>query len=277
MTFLSDLRRLLFGAKAVTRSAAEKTGDTVKETIRETKEDLDAWMERVRKESGTPPPEGPNVAPPPVSPTEPDPAQAGDDLLHKAGDLAEKAGSAILEQGKKVEEGIEEIGEKVLSVGEAVARKAGDLAGKAGEEIMEKGSVLLDRAKEVFRDTRDKVEEKAGEFYDQAQEAAARHDREEAARKAEEEARTAKYASGSPEGKSHAEALDESLMAGKDDFFEKADQFSKGNYHHGEMTIEPGEEKPARKPEGQAYGFEDRDGDGDEIIDDAEVEDDKPA
>lgn len=287
MSILSDLKRLLFGAKAVTGSAVEKTEDTIRETIRETREDLDAWMDRMRKESGVQPPEGQNVTPPPPpSDTETPPSRSGhtlretgEDLMHRAGDLAEKTGNKILEQGKRVEEGIEEIGEKVLSAGEQVAEKAGQLAEKVGEEIMEKGGAILDKAKELLKETSDRVGQKAGQLVDKAQEEAARHDLEEEARKAEERARTARFQRESPEGKSHLEALDESLLEGKGKagFFEKADEFAKGNYHHGELTVQPGEATDKPKGTGPTYGFEDRDGDGDDIIDDAEVIDDKPA
>ncbi len=287
MSLLSDLKRLLFGAKAVTRSAAEKTEDTFRESIRETKEDLDAWMDRIRKESGVEPPEGQNVTPPKTdtsAETPPDKSahtlrETGEDIMHMAGDFAEKTGNKILERGKRMEEGIEEIGEKVLSAGEQVAEKAGQLAEKVGGEIMEKGGAFLDKAKEMLKDTSDKAGKKAEELYDKAQAEAAKHDLEEAAKKAEELARTARFKSESPQGKSHLEALDDSLLEGKGKggFFEKADEFAKGNYHHGEMTIEPGEPTEKPKGTGPTYGFEDRDGDGDDIIDDAEVIDDKPA
>ena len=69
MSILSDLKRLLFGAKAVASSSVDKASETVRETVRETREDLDQWMEKVRKESGVGPPEGPIGPPPP--PTRP--------------------------------------------------------------------------------------------------------------------------------------------------------------------------------------------------------------
>ncbi len=281
MGMLSDLRRLFFGAKSVARSQAEKAGETIKETTRETREDLEAWMERLRKESGVQPPEGPNVPTPPASdPEHPDAVQrvgkkvleTGEEILHKAGEVAEKAGSAILEKGKKVEEAIEGIGEQVIRAGEKVAEKAGDLAEKVGGEVLEKGSDILDRARDFLKDTKEKAGEEFGKFYDKAQEEAARHDAEEAARKADQEARTAKYRTGeSPEGKTHQEALEDSLLKGKDDFFEKADQLAKGNTRRGEMTIQPAEPASPVKKGGPTAGFEDRDGDGDDIIDDAEI------
>ena len=151
------------------------------------------------------------------------------------------------------------------------------VAEKVGGEIMEKGGAILDRAKELLKETSDKAGEKAGKFFDEAHEAAARHDREEAAKKAEDAARAAKFRGEPPEGKPHLDALDDSPLEKTGGFFEKADEFAKGNYHHGEVAIEPGEETTRTKGTGPTYGFEDRDGDGDDIIDDAEIIDDKSA
>lgn len=67
----------------------------------------------------------------------------------------------------------------------------------------------------------------------------------------------------------------ESLLDDSGDFFEKADQFAKGDYdaaQKGRITIE-GKIEPEDKPsKGTVKGFEDLDGDGDEIIDDAIIE-----
>jgi ElaB/YqjD/DUF883 family membrane-anchored ribosome-binding protein len=287
MSILSDLKRLLFGAKAVASSSVDKASETVRETVRETREDLDQWMEKVRKESGVEPPEGANVTPPPTSePEHPDflertgkqVRETGSELLHKAGDIAEKTGSVILEPGKKVEEGVEAIGEKVISAGEMLAEKAGNLAEKVGHEVIEKGSDILDRAKEFLKETSDKAGEEFGKVFDKAQEEAAKHDLEKAAREAEDLARKAKFQTDSPVGKDHLEALEGSTLAGAGDFFEKADQFAKGNYHHGELVIESVEKTEKPKNTAPTAGFEDKDGDGDDIIDDAEiVEPEKPA
>lgn len=67
----------------------------------------------------------------------------------------------------------------------------------------------------------------------------------------------------------------ESLLDDSGDFFEKADQFAKGDYdaaQKGKITI-GGKIEPTDKPaKGPVKGFEDLDGDGDEIIDDAIIE-----
>ena len=67
-----------------------------------------------------------------------------------------------------------------------------------------------------------------------------------------------------------------SLLDGKDDFFSKANQYADGDYgafDDGKPKIVKNEDvvEPLQKP-GKAAGFEDLDGDGDEIIDDAIME-----
>jgi ElaB/YqjD/DUF883 family membrane-anchored ribosome-binding protein len=284
MSFLQDLRRLFFGAKAVTKNTAEKAGETIRETARDTREELDAWMERMRRESGVEPPEPPQVIPPSSEPERPDLLQrtgeqlreTGGDILHKAGEVAEKTGKVILDKGKKVEEAIEGLGEQVISAGEKLAEKAGEVAEKVGGEVLEKGGDILDKAREFLKETGHKAGEEFGKLYDKAQEEAARDAADKAARAAEQEAYTAKYRGESPQGKDHLDALDPSLLAGKDSFFEKADQFAKGNHHHGELHIEPGEKTERPRSDAPTAGFEDRDGDGDDIIDDAEIVQEDP-
>lgn len=283
MSFLSEFRRLLLGAKSVAKSGAENASDKVADTAREAREDFDAWLERVRRESGVQPPEGPSMPPPPAPDTEPPDtitrrmSETGDALREKAEHLAEETGKRVLETGKKVEDQfLKPLGEQAASAGEKLAKKAGEVAEKTGEKILEKGSDILDRAKDFLEKTSEKAGEEMGRIYDKAQEEAARHQAEKEALDAEIKARADKYRQESPRGKDHKEALDDSLLSGKDDFFEKADQFGKGNYRHGMLDIEPGEKTERPPNTAPTAGFEDRDGDGDDIIDDAEIVDDKP-
>ena len=72
-----------------------------------------------------------------------------------------------------------------------------------------------------------------------------------------------------------------SLLDGQDDFFAKADRFARGDYHNtgkdpADEVIEEGNIEIRQNPdyvkpvnEGKVKGFEDLDGDSDEIIDDA--------
>lgn len=66
-----------------------------------------------------------------------------------------------------------------------------------------------------------------------------------------------------------------SLLSDSDTFFQKADQFAKGDYdaaQKGKITIAEKKLLVDKPPKGPVKGFEDLDGDGDEIIDDAIIE-----
>jgi hypothetical protein len=83
---------------------------------------------------------------------------------------------------------------------------------------------------------------------------------------------------GAGEGvKKKAADVKDSLLEGKDDFFEKAKRFAEGDYRNegkktGDMKMEKNPDYKPKKDGGKATGFDDLDGDGDEIIDDAIIE-----
>ena len=73
--------------------------------------------------------------------------------------------------------------------------------------------------------------------------------------------------------------LEKSTLEGKDDFFAKAERFAEGDYHNeGEGTVRILDSKEKEAPQekepfkGDIHGFEDTDGDGDPLIDDAIIE-----
>jgi len=203
--------------------------------------------------------------------------ETGGEILHKAGDLAVSAGEKILEGGMKIEQGIEAIGETVLSAGEKVAEKAGDLAGKVGHEVIEKGGDILEKAKEFLQETGHKVGEEFGKLYDKAQDEAAAEEADKQAREEQARADAARYPNASsPLGKDHLEALQDSSLAGKQGFFDKLDRFAKGDYGQTDpQVVSPAPEAEQKPAGGTVSGFEDQDGDGDALIDDAEIVDDK--
>ena len=76
--------------------------------------------------------------------------------------------------------------------------------------------------------------------------------------------------------------LKKSALESKDDFFEKASRYADGDYHAfnpnaDQPQIVPSEDVTSedKKPfQGTIAGFEDHDGDGDPLIDDAIIEED---
>ena len=56
-------------------------------------------------------------------------------------------------------------------------------------------------------------------------------------------------------------------------FFDRASRYADGDYHReGSVRITDGEGKPTSQPNDKIAGFDDKDGDGDALIDDAEIE-----
>ena len=146
---------------------------------------------------------------------------------------------------------------------------------------MEKGGVLLDKSKDLSEevggkvlDVKEKLVERASEVKDQMSEKL-----EETMDKADAWAAEEK-ANPKPEFAEDTIDASGSLLEGKDDFFSKADKYASGDYgafSKGKVSLQEGEtiEKKAFDSLPPATGFDDLDGDGNEIIDDAIIDDDK--
>ena len=203
-----------------------------------------------------------------------------DDLFDKVGDKAQagvtKAKEAASDLGDKV--GVDKIregGRQIVDSGSELASKAGDsiesatekiveASDKAWEKIADTSSNLYDKAKDKIEDLGEKVGDKMEDMLEKAE-----------AMEAQEKLEVAQHPTGIYEGESHNEKLEGSLLEGTDDFFEKAEAFAEGNYDkasEGKMTIDTTDASPVEDDRPVA-GFEDRDGDGDEIVDDAIVMD----
>jgi coenzyme F420-reducing hydrogenase alpha subunit len=183
----------------------------------------------------------------------------------------------------KFKETAENIGSKILGTDqsgdaepnefvEGVKDKAEDI----GETILEKGGEALDKAKSFG----ESVFNKANELVEKAQE--------EAAKDAEGIVDKAKDLNEQMEQKikENTENMtgDDSLLGGHDSFFDKAARFADGDYHMKgqnkpaeddedmKITKDPNYKKVDKNPDAKVAGFEDLDGDGDEIIDDAIID-----
>ena len=64
----------------------------------------------------------------------------------------------------------------------------------------------------------------------------------------------------------------ESTLKGMDSFFDKASRFADGDYRNeGDVRITR-KDQPGQLKGGKTHGFEDTDGDGDDVIDDAIID-----
>lgn len=334
MSIVNDLKKLLFGAKAVTSSAADKAVEAGKEagselmdktsdfieSARETAEVVTekAWdstgeflnkamnkaeeIGEVAKEKATdiwdslmdkgetivPEPPGPQPqssfqddsifsSAPETSSTHIPAADAPPSKVEELGktvlDTAEKVGAKVMEQGgealEKVMGAAEQLGEKVLPVMEDAGAKIMHVAEDIGGKIFEKGGETLERAKALGGD----LMEKASGLMERAQEEAAKENMDDAIRQAQsmgEEA--ARKASATDFTKPPIDTKD-SLFDKHESFFDRAARFADGDYSSKPEIRRDPDYTPAPKSEGSVSGFFDNDGDGNELIDDAIIDD----
>ncbi|MDX1407156.1 MAG: hypothetical protein R3330_03455, partial [Saprospiraceae bacterium] len=176
-----------------------------------------------------------------------------DKVAEKAGPMVDKVkekGSEFVEKAvevsDKVWEQAEDVGEKVIDKGGDLVEKAKDMAGKVGDKISEKMDEMLEKADEL-----DKTIEKEKDAIDANRDGWA--------------------------DKTHNEKLRETstMPDDKDDFWSRAEKYAEGDYSMGKPRII--KEETSMQDTGTSEplkGFEDMDGDGDEIIDDAILVDD---
>ena len=318
MGIVNDLKKLLFGAAAVGKSATEKIveegktkgselldntlgkakelGENVTEKtgafIHHAAEKAEELFEKSPQEKAAPAstPSTPETTAAPVvnqtattadqpldfstldHPDEPGQYPAEKSTVEKIG---EKVMGSTLEAGVKVEKVAEEIGHKVLDAGEAAMEKFKETAEQVGGKVLEKGGEILERAKEFGEHLLHKAEEMSRKA---EKEAAA-----EGPGKLDELIRKAREMGDKIEEKAKdkdrrfTDIIEEnktSTLDKKDDFFAKAKKFADGDYSSVRSKPEIGKDpnfRPGHKS-GKTHGFEDQDRDGEDLIDDAIVE-----
>lgn len=268
MPLFSDLKKLLFGVKALGKSASEKIGNKKSQTWE------DARPEFTQSNTGE------------VNTPTPD---------------TEKNATPINPIGNKVDDTIKETLEKVEEIKENSYRKGAELlhnAGEAAERIIQKAEETkekitkqTDRFWEQADEATDKMVEKTDKFWQMAEEKGeALGDKlksmankgeqwlDDFSKKVEEELAEENEKRNREKENPHAKAYG-STLDGKDSFFEKARKFAEGKGESkdpGGMKIIIDDEAPKKPAKGKLPGFEDRDGDGNELIDDAIIDNDDP-
>lgn len=270
MGIFSDLKRLFFVKKSVAKSAGEKIIAESKEITHDMKSEAkDAW-ERA-KEKGN---EILDDVSEKVNHTKDSTDEEFEVLTHKTGQISNPKTSTEIprdsnehlvntelesDQGNrpkpnqssrdKLKEDFREmssnIGDQLADSAETVGRKVHDIADK----ISEKASLAADR-----------INEKLDEFNEKAERM-----------KAEEDVKDS--GSGFADTRhDQNEMLTKSNLEKEGSFFEKAEKFLKDAEERESREIKPGA-TTANSTKKKAYGFEDLDGDGNEIVDDAIIDD----
>lgn len=336
MGFFNEIKKVLFGAQSLGKSAANKAVETAKEAGQEIKERSGEFVHKAedffsdaldkvedlgakvidkaqdvmgtKKEpetppvASTPPPvesindlfeetQKQSTPPPPPPVTNPvvedrplnfDTLDSADPATPREKTTAEKIGSKVLdttiEAGKKVEEVAAKAGEKLLDVGSSVFETMKGVAGTVGEKVLEKGGEVWEKVKEM----QGEVITRTDELYEKAKKEASSEKHQnsmddliqkakEMGDKIEEKAKD--------KDRTFMDVMDDAKkndLGKHDDFFDKAKRWADGD--NGAFSTEPTLSKDPnfQSTKGnKTHGFEDGDKDGNDLIDDAIIDDAK--
>ncbi len=271
MGILKDLKNIFFGASSVTKHAAEKATDFVKE---EGAEFLDKGKDILSDSA--------EVIADKTSGLRDSILDGGSDMISKSKDKLMDitdglSDNPLVDKAKDISENI---GEKVLSTGESLTQKVGEMTEGIGAKVMDTGGEMLEKGKSLSEDVGEKVLDVKDKLMDKAKDV-----KEDLSVKLNETMDKADAWVEAEKAKPKKEFADDtidasgSLLEGKDDFFSKADKFASGEYDafsEGKITIEEPikDVKNTFENSKPATGFTDLDGDGNEIIDDAILDSD---
>ena len=259
MGIIKDLKRIFFGASAITKSATEKAGEFIKEEGSELLEKskefaADSGKTISKKTTGL-----------------------KDAILESSEDLIQQTKDKLIDIGDDIKDN--PVSQEIKDKGNKILDKAGEITEKVGSKVIDKSEDLLDKGKDLSESVGEKVisasevlKQKAGEVSEQIGEKLGETMEKAEAWEAEQKANP------KPDFAEETLDADGSLLEGTDDFFSKADKYATGDYgafSEGKITIDTKKTEKdiidaSELP--KATGFEDGDGDGNEIIDDAIIE-----
>ena len=263
MGFFNEIKKVLFGAKAVTKSAADKATDYGKEKGADFLDSADDFLGSAKETAGD------------VGSTM---KEKGNDFLGKAKDAAgnftesfsEKAGDFVdgakdvanktydslaeNEMVNKAGDVAENVGEKILDAGKKFEEKAGSVAENVGGVILDKGGDLLEKGKDLSENIGEKIYDFAGDAMEKAndlggtimdktndlvEKANAEAAKDNLENQIDEAASLGERLENHIKGKDILDQkdppigydkLDENLLEGKDDFWSKAEKYAEGDY-----------------------------------------------
>jgi len=263
MGFFNEIKKVLFGAKAVTKSAADKAADYGTEKGADFLDSADDFLGSAKETAGD------------VGNTM---REKGGDLLGKAKDVAGDFTESFSEKASDFVEGAkgaanktydslaenetvnkaggvaEDVGGKILDAGKKFEEKAGSVAENVGGVILDKGGDLLEKGKDLSENIGGKIHDLAGDAMDKANDlgntlqdktndlvekanaAAAQDDLE---NHLDEASTFGERLENHVKGKDILDQKDapigydnlkEDLLEGKDDFWSKAEKYAEGDY-----------------------------------------------
>ncbi len=175
---------------------------------------------------------------------------------------------------------LEKMGDQLLDKAARTGHEAKQAAERAGRKLMDfsekLGGKILDRAEELG----DRLKHERDDLFERAQREREQHDLDETLRQAKEMEERLEARKRAFDDKGSERDASDSTLSGTDSFFDRAARFAEGDYHNEggkDMNIQSDPEYQPKERPNKIHGFEDRDGDGDDLIDDAIIdEDDRP-
>jgi len=297
MPLFNDLKKLFFGAKSVAKHQAGKAGENAKEAgdelsrqgselvdltkaaaldlasktpgyIRQGKDALsdlgDAVFKVEEKPKRTQTEEAGDIIDEELDfgklnlSKEPDAPKSGsidfeDDLQDSASVPPPREPSAF-----------EQVRDSTLDSAARAGLKAKDAAGKLGDDLLSRAATAGAGLKG-----------KADAFVEHANREAEKMKMEETIEQAKAAAEQAEARARAFDKKEHERETDESTLSGTDSFFDRADRFARGDYHNEGGKDVRLQDDPDYRPKQKGNliaGFDDADGDGDSLIDDAIID-----
>lgn len=206
--------------------------------------------------------------------------EKGGSAIDKTKNLAENIGATILGTAGAAKQKASDFTTESFSSAEDFAKGAADSAFATKEELAAQAKAKMDAADDTMDHIIDKAKNMGESLSHKVQDGIDNLNAKAAAADAAEAQTKASPKMGYDNAKG-------SLLDGQDDFFAKAEKFAQGDYHgKGKKADEEsigdiGDIKITKDPnyqrtptEGTVAGFEDLDGDGNEIIDDAIIDED---
>ncbi len=259
MGILDDFKKLFWAQKAVAKSTVRKVGDEAKEIAEDGYEKVKHFGEKVADKTEEVFDDAKDFA-----------SDIFEDLKKKSNANTSASASSNTSSNSKSSASESELTnekkESVVDKAVKVSDKAWEKAEDVGEKVWDKAEDLAGKAKEMAKKAGAKVEEKIEDLL---------HKAKELDKKIEEERDAIDPNRDGYADKSVNEKLREqgSLLKDKEDFWAKADQYSKGDYSMGKPVV-VGKTDPAHDDKLDLKPLKDIKKDGENLIDDAEIVDD---
>lgn len=298
MPLFNDLKKLFFGAKSVAKHQADRAGEAAKEAGDELADQGTELVELTKRAAIDLAAKTPDYVrkgrealsdlgdavfkadePPKRSST-----QEGQDIIEEELDFgklnltrepdAPKSGSINFEEDlqesatppppPREPSALKQVTDHTLDSAARAGLKAKDVAGKLSDELLNRAAT-----------TGAHLKSKADAFVDHANREAEKIKLEESIERAKAAAEQAEARARAFDNKEQERKTDKSTLSGTDSFFDRADRFARGDYHNEggkDMRVQEDPDYRPRQKSNLIAGFDDTDGDGDSLIDDAIIE-----